>query len=309
MQTETFETPVVLFVFNRPETTRKVFEAIARVRPARLLLVADGPRLGKAGEAESCQKVREIVDRIDWPCEVSKNFADDNLGCQERVISGLDWVFSLVEEAIILEDDCLPDLSFFPFCQELLERYRGDSRIAYISGCNPVQKYLNTNASYYFSRIGGIWGWATWRSEWQLYDRHLENWPKLKSEGALSEIFDQPKAVAFWTSIFDSMYESRGPNTWDYQWLFTCLKNNLITAVASVNLVTNIGFGQGATHTTEEDSRFILPAIPMEFPLRHPTSFIPSRSLDRRRVQDMFAASFFHRMIRKVSRTAARLAP
>jgi hypothetical protein len=223
------------------------------------------------------------------------------------MISGLNWVFCLVEEAIILEDDCLPDASFFPFCQELLERYRGDDRIAYISGCNLVERYLNTNASYFFSQIGGIWGWATWRSEWQRYDRHLSEWPKLRDENMLSEIFDEPKAVAHWTRIFDEMHENRGPNTWDYQWLFTCLKNNSLTAVSSANLVANIGFGQGATHTTQEDARFMLPATPMEFPLRHPSSFIPLRSMDRRRVQDMLSVPLFHRLSRKGRRVAARL--
>lgn len=291
-----FETPVALFVFNRPDTTRRVFEAIAKVRPAKLLLTADGPRPGKAGEAEACQQVREIVTRVDWPCEVSTNFAESNLGCGERMISGLNWVFSLVEEAIILEDDCLPEASFFPFCQELLEKYRGDDRIAYISGCNLIEKYLHTSYSYYFSQIGGIWGWATWRSEWQRYDRHLTDWPKLRDEKILSEIFDEPKAVAYWTQIFDAMYENRGPNTWDYQWLFTCLKNNSLTAVPMVNLISNIGFGQGATHTTKEDTRFMLPAAAMEFPLKHPSSLIPLRSMDRRRIQEMLPLSIPHRV-------------
>ena len=143
----TFETPVALFVFNRPHTTRRVFEAIAKVRPARLLLVADGPRPDRQDEAEACQQVREIIGRVDWPCDIDTNFADSNLGCQERVVSGLDWVFSLVEDAIILEDDCLPDLSFFPFCQDLLKEYRGDSRIAYISGTNLTEKHCKTTAS------------------------------------------------------------------------------------------------------------------------------------------------------------------
>ena len=138
MDSKTFETPVALFVFNRPATTRKIFEAVANVRPAKLLLVADGPRPGKPGESELCQQVRQIIGRVDWPCEVLTNFADKNLGCRERMISGLNWVFSHVEEAILLEDDCLPHPSFFPFCQQLLERYRGDSRVAYISGDNLI---------------------------------------------------------------------------------------------------------------------------------------------------------------------------
>lgn len=306
MQTETLKTPVALFAFNRPHTTRKVFEAVAKVRPARLLLVADGPRQDKLGDAEGCQQVRDIISRVDWPCDVSMNFAASNLGCQERVISGLDWVFSLVEEAIILEDDCLPDLSFFPFCQELLERYRGDNRIASITGTNLTTRYLNNEASYYFSQLGGIWGWATWRSEWQRYDRHLEDWPKLRDERMLSEIFDHPKAVAYWTEIFDAMYENRGPNTWDYQWLYTRLKNNSLNITPSVNLITNIGFGPGATHTAETDSRLTPPTETIEFPLRHPTSFVPLRSMDHRQL-DLSWSSPFQRVSGKIRRVAKRV--
>jgi len=296
-----------MIVFNRPRTTRIVFDAVAKIRPAKLLLIADGPRANQSGEEEQCAQVREIVRAVDWPCELLTNFASSNLGCQERVISGLDWVFSLVEEAIILEDDCLPDLSFFPFCRELLERYRGDSRISYISGTNLVQHYTVTNDSYFFSQIGGIWGWATWRSEWKRYDRHLIDWPELRNENRLAEVFDQPQVVAYWTRIFNLMHENKGPNTWDYQWLYAGLKNNSLTVVPSVNLIRNIGFGEGATHTTEPDARFILPANPMIFPLKHPASFIPSRSLDQRRVQDMISAPLFQRVSTKLRRAARRL--
>jgi len=306
MHAKALATPVALFVFNRPDTTRRVFDAIARIEPRRLLLVADGPRPARAGEAEICRQVREIVSRVDWPCEVGTNFSQHNLGCQERMISGLDWVFSLVEDAIVLEDDCLPDPSFFPFCQELLERYRGDSRIAYISGVNLVGKHLHTADSYFFSEIGGIWGWATWRAEWQRYDRNLTDWPRLKHENALSEIFRDPKAVAFLTRIFDAMHAKTGPNTWDYQWLYTCLKNHSLTAVSSVNLVGNIGFGPEATHTVNEDIRFMLPPVAIEFPLKHPASFIPLRSIDRHRVQDMFSPSIFHRVLKRIRRSAKR---
>ena len=297
---------MVLFVFNRPHTTRRVFEAIAAARPAKLLLIADGPRQNK-GEAEACRQVRDIVSRVDWPCEVFKNFSEINLGCGERVISGLNWAFSLVEEAIILEDDCLPDLSFFPFCQELLERYRGDGRVAYISGSNLLGWYGKPADSYYFSRIGGIWGWATWRSEWQRYDRHLSDWPEIRKRQILEEVFDEPKAVVFWTQIFDVMYENTGPDTWDYQWVYTQLKNNGLAIVPGVNLIANIGFGEGATHTTEEDSRFMLPATSMEFPLRHPSSFIPLRSLDRQRVRDMLPPSVVRRVFKKFKRIVGRL--
>jgi hypothetical protein len=300
MQTKALETAVALFMFNRPETTCRVFDAISRIRPTKLLLIADGPREYKEGEAATCSQVRDIVARVDWPCEVFRNFSETNLGCQERMISGLNWAFSIVEEAIILEDDCLPDLSFFPFCQELLERYRGDSRIAYISGTNLVGKYLRTDDSYFFSEIGGIWGWATWRSKWRSYDRHLDSWPELRNKKMLSEIFNCPRATAYYTQIFDAMYENRGPNTWDYQWLYTCLKNNSLTAVPSVNLISNIGFGPDATHTTKEDARMTPQSAPMKFPLRHPSSFIPLRSMDRHRVQDMISRPILSRMSSKI---------
>jgi hypothetical protein len=305
MQTETLQVPVAFFVFKRPDTTRQVFEAISRVRPAKLLLIADGARQDREGEAEACRQVREIVAHVDWPCEVYRNFAESNLGCQERIISGLDWAFSLVEEAIILEDDCLPDLSFFPFCQELLEKYRGDSRVASISGTNLVEKYLNTEASYYFSQLGGIWGWATWSSQWRRYDRNLRDWPKLREEKWLAEIFDQPRAVAFWTSVFDMMHEHRGPNTWDFQWLYIRLKEDMLTIVPRVNLVANIGFGDGATHTMGSDARFISSASAIEFPLRHPASLVPLRSVDCR-VQKLFEVPILKRIGERIRRIAGR---
>ncbi|MBB5057286.1 hypothetical protein HDF16_001971 [Granulicella aggregans] len=283
-----------------------MFEAIAKVRPNRLLLIADGPRPSKAGEGKACEQVREIVSRVDWPCEVYTNFADTNLGCQERIISGLNWVFSLVEEAIILEDDCLPVPSFFPFCRELLERYRGDSRIAAISGTNLVEQHLNTDSSYFFSQLGGIWGWATWRTEWQRYDRHMEKWPELKRAKALSEVFESSKTVAFWTRIFDDMYENNGRNTWDYQWIYTHLKNNGLTIVPRVNLVTNIGFGQGSTHTSTVDPRLTPPVTAIPFPLIHPPDFIPLRSVDRH-FQNLFAEPLRQKVSRKVRRLARSL--
>jgi hypothetical protein len=302
MQAESFQTPVVMIVFNRPRTTRMVFDAIAKIRPAKFLVVADGPRANKPGELELCAQVREIVRGVDWPCELLTNFADSNLGCQERVISGLDWVFSQVEEAIILEDDCLPDVSFFPFCAELLARYRGDSRVAAISGTNLVEKYLNTDDSYFFSSIGGIWGWATWRSEWQRYDRHLIHWPYNKNQGTLREIFAEPKAVAYWTRIFDQMYDKTGPNTWDYQWLYTCLINHSMTVVPRVNLITNIGFGPDATHTAQVDPSCIVPSRTIAFPLRHPKRMIPSRSIDSRLQEEVFSVPLKQRIVRRIRR-------
>lgn len=306
MQIGALQTPVAFFVFKRPHTTRRVLEAISKARPVKLLLIADGPRPDREGEMEACREVRDIVARIDWPCEVSRNFSDGNLGCGERMISGLNWVFSQVEDAIILEDDCLPDSSFFPYCQELLERYRGDNRIAYISGFNKLERHTRIDDSYYFSQIGGTWGWATWRAEWRRYDHNLSDWPELKKRRMLEEIFDDPRAVKFWASVFDEMHNGTRLDIWDYQWSYTLLKNSSLTIVPRVNLVANIGFGEGATHTTRIDPPSMIPARSMEFPLRHPPTFISMRSLDRSHVQDMLPPSIFRRILNRIRRIPVR---
>jgi hypothetical protein len=300
-----FPVPILFIVFNRPQTTRLVFDRIAGIRPARLLLIADGPRSDRPGEEKLCQEVREIVSAVDWPCDVLTNFAASNLGCCQRIVSGLDWAFSIVEEAVILEDDCFPDKSFFPFCQELLERYRGDSRIAAISGTNLVEKHLTTLDDYYFSRLGGIWGWATWRSRWQGYDRHLRDWPELRRSEALTELFERPREIAYWTRIFDAMFEGRGPGTWDYQWVYTNLFGHRLTVVARVNLVRNIGFKAGATHTNTANPRFMPKSKAIKFPLKHPVGIIPSRSLDQQ-FQELYVPPLFQRIAQRIGRLLDR---
>src|SRR5512139_3287315 len=170
------KTPVAFIIFNRPDTAERVFAEIAKARPPKLLVVADGPRANRSGEAEKCAATRAIIDRVDWDCEVLTNFSDTNLGCKNRVSSGIDWVFEQVPEAIILEDDCLPHPTFFRFCEELLERYRDDERIGMISGDNFQLGQKRTDASYYFSRYNHIWGWASWRRAWRHYDREASAW-------------------------------------------------------------------------------------------------------------------------------------
>jgi len=275
-----FTTPIIFIVFNRPNPTRILFDAIARQRPRRLLIIADGPRLARPGETEDCLAVRDIVTRIDWPCELSTNFAPTNLGCKNRVISGLNWAFSLVEEAIVLEDDCLPDPSFFPFCHELLGRYRDDNRVSMIAGTNFVWRATPLSPSYFFSRMTHIWGWATWRRAWSRYDEHLSQWPAIRASGLLEQALSEPRLTRYWTGMFDQMHGGTGPNTWDYQWAYTNLVHNSLIAVPRTNLITNIGFGADATHTTHPHSHMIVPSMPIEFPLAHPPAMIPMRSLD-----------------------------
>jgi hypothetical protein len=263
-------TPVAFIVFNRPHTTAKVFAAIRQAQPSQLLIIADGPRLDRAGEAENCQQVRAICDRIDWECEVKRNYADVNLGCQKRVASGLDWVFTEVEEAIILEDDCLPHPTFFPFCQELLEKYRSDRRIMAISGDNFQFGLKRTNYSYYFSIYSDTWGWATWRRAWQYNDIDMKLFPTIQAGGWLEDIFNHNRRLKkYWHNIFEDCYAGKS-TTWDYQWVFACMIQSGLTVIPNVNLISNIGFDETATHTTAPDNLANMATEALIFPLVHP---------------------------------------
>jgi hypothetical protein len=264
-------TPVVFLVFNRPDLTERVFKRIAAAKPSTLLLVADGPR--NENDVDACAQVRKIVSRVDWECNVLQNFAETNLGCKQRVASGLDWVFSQVEEAIILEDDCLPSCSFFYFCQILLERYRNDQRVFMISGNNFQFGIDRTKDSYYFSRYAEIWGWATWRRAWHYYDVTMQSWPAFKSAGCMSWVFEHPEERAYWEPYFQGCYDGK-IDTWDYIWFYTCLRQSGLTILPRVNLVSNLGFGPNATHTFDTQSRFAnMPAEELR-EIKHPQNLI-----------------------------------
>ncbi|WP_026840427.1 hemolytic protein HlpA [Citrifermentans bremense] len=275
-------TPVALLVFNRPEATVRVFAAIRKERPSRLLVVADGPRPGRAGEAELCAEVRRIVSEVDWPCRVQHEFSEVNLGCRRRVATGIDWIFEQVEEAIILEDDCLPHPTFFRFCQELLDRYRDDPRVGMISGDNFQFGPTTTGDSYYFSRYFHIWGWATWRDRWQgSYDVALGKWPEVKEEPWFSGLLEDAGEIREWRKNFDLVQSGR-LDTWDYQWVFANWLKRRLCVLPSVNLVSNVGFDACATHTKVAGALSNLRSQAMEFPLRHPREVLRNEDADAR---------------------------
>lgn len=258
------QTPVALMIFNRPDTTTRVFEAIRAARPARLLVVADGPRPDRAGEADQCAAARAVINHIDWNCDVVTNYAETNLGCKRRIASGLDWVFNTVEEAIILEDDCVPHPDFFPFCAALLEKYREDERVMMIAGTNSLLK-LDIPESYLFSRYFSVWGWATWQRAWKNYDVNLGRWGKLGGQKQLEYLFPQRYVVEYLTRSFDAVQSGR-IDTWDYQWSFCCLFNSGLSAVPRVNLISNIG--AGGTHISPSEAK------------SDPNLFMPTYALD-----------------------------
>ena len=263
------KTPVAFLVFNRPDTTKRVFEEIRRAQPPKLLVVADGPRADKPGEAEKCMATRAIIQQVDWPCEVLTNYSDVNLGCKLRISSGLDWIFETAPEAIILEDDCLPHPTFFRFCEELLEKYRDDERVMMISGDNFQFGRKRTNNSYYFSHYTHIWGWASWRRAWKHYDVDMKLWPEIKQGAWIIDRLENKRSAKYWANVFDQVYKGNIA-TWDFQWLFACWLQSGTTILPNVNLISNIGFGSEATHTSINSPFANLRREPMLFPLRHP---------------------------------------
>lgn len=271
-------TPVAFFIFNRPDATERVFAEIARAKPRRLLVVADGPR--STSEAERCFAARAVIEQVDWDCEVLTNFSEVNLGCKRRVASGLDWVFDHCDEAIILEDDCLPHPTLFRYCAELLEKYRGDERVMMISGDSFLGERDTNGYSYYFGYCFHIWGWATWRRAWRHYDVDMKLWPELKETAWLSDILVREDLVNYWRNIFDKVFAG-GFDTWDYQWFYTCWSQHGLAIIPNVNLVRNIGFGEMATHTRDFVSTMAdIPAAEIPFPLRHPQGMLRDREAD-----------------------------
>lgn len=296
-------TAVGFIIFNRPDTTARVFSAIAKARPPKLLVVGDGPRSNRIGEAERVAATRAIIEAVDWPCEVLTNFSETNLGCKRRVSSGIDWIFEQVEEAIILEDDCLPDPSFFRFCQEMLERYRHDQRVGMISGDNFQNGLTRSDDSYSFSRYSLIWGWASWRDRWRhLYDVDMATWPDLRKREWLGTTSFDADEVEHWTRLFDQVFDGR-IDTWDLQWNYANFIGGRVSVIPGVNLISNIGFGVDATHTTRESDMANLPVKAMGFPLKHPLPITADVRSDRH----FFLANFktptlLARVVRRVRR-------
>lgn len=240
-------TAVLFLVFNRLDTTKQVFASIKKAKPPRLYVAADGAREGKEGENTKAQAVRDyIMENIDWECEVKTLFRDSNLGCKMAVSGAIDWFFENEEMGIILEDDILPSQSFFWFCEELLIKYKDDMRVGQISGFNYGYKNKDLKYDYFFSKYGFIWGWASWRRAWNKYDINMKDFNECKKIDIFDNYFSKNKNQQL--NNFESVYTNK-LNTWDYQWSYSRFINNLYAVVPEINLITNIGFGDDATHT------------------------------------------------------------
>lgn len=273
---------VAFLVFNRPDLTARVFAEIRRARPERLFVLADGPRKDHPDDAEKVLGVRSVVEQVDWPCQVERNYSDVNLGCRRRVSSGLDWVFERVENAIILEDDCLPHKAFFSFCTELLERYADDDRVYHITGFCPTRASWRGKTSYCVSHYAIPWGWASWRRAWKFADMEMRNWPTCRDSGRHRTMFGTRKEVKYFEWMWDAAHQGH-LDTWDVQWCLSVLMQGGMVLRPAVNLIRNLGFREDATHTTDPSQGPAECGVEtLEFPLIHPSSLVWEKKLDRR---------------------------
>ena len=273
--------PILFLIFNRPMPTAYVFEKIRAAKPSQLFVAADGPRSDRPSEANLCAEARKIAEQVDWPCDVRVLFRETNLGCTEAVSSAITWFFEQVEMGIVLEDDCLPESTFFPYCAELLARYRDDERVMLVGGTNLFGERKSAVQSYYLSLWGGTWGWASWRRAWSHFDRGIKQWPKVLTAGVMSDLFPLPALRRHWEGIFQRVYDGNLTGAWDYEWLLSCWLQRGYRIVPEVNLITNIGFGFDGTHcTSDQDPLALIPMQPLTFPLRHPPFMLPNVKLE-----------------------------
>jgi hypothetical protein len=275
-----FEIPILLIIYNRPDVLSSVFRIIQEIKPSKIFVAADGPKDNDMLDIAKCNQTRKVVeDNINWNCQVEKLYSDINLGCQLGPAKAIDWFFDNVDKGIILEDDCVADLSFFPFCAELLDKYQDDERIMMISGNNVISKWDN-DASYVFSKIGSCWGWATWKRAWNKFDVHMKLFPKAKENKIFTKIFKDINQAVYRELVCEKTFFKK-IDAWDYAWTFARLHQSGLSIVPNVNLIKNIGFGTDATHTKNPDDKIAKAEVySIDFPLKHPDFILSDDEFD-----------------------------
>ncbi len=280
---------ILFIIFKRVDTTQRVFERIREVQPPRLYVAADGPRIEKEGEAEKCLATREVVENVDWPCEVFHLYREKNLGCGEGVSSAITWFFEHEEEGIILEDDILPHVDFFRYCDDMLEKYRNETHIKCICGSNAFYEDINYSYSYYFSHYMMVWGWATWKRTWKEYDKSLKSIPRDKFQKKVNALPVKKGSKLKAIEIYNVMTSDCPIDTWDYQLTFSIWYHDGLNIIPINNLCKNIGFGHvDAVHTLGNSDKIDNHKVKSCYPLKHPLKIKDSRKLDRITFMEMY---------------------
>lgn len=272
-----YEVPVALIVFKRVELAKKMLACLETIRPRQLFVISDGAREEVPGEREQVEAVRALFENVSWPCEIYRNFAGENMGCDARVPSGIDWVFEQVDRAVILEDDCIPTEDFFRFARETLDRYADHPEVMMVAGSNYMQGYEMENCCCFSARVY-TWGWATWRRAWKYYSEDTSLWEEIKRDGTLARIY--PYRIRHFVTRELDHYYAKGKCPWDYLWWVSCMRRQGLCAVPKVNLISNEGFGEGATHT-QDPGAYDNRTYALSYPLKYPEKVERDRKIDK----------------------------
>lgn len=286
-------------IFNRPDTTRIVFDEIKKQKPKFLYIAADGPRESVPGEKELCEEAKKIVGEIDWDCELKTLFSEKNLGIRQGPPTAINWFFDNVDEGIILEDDCVPDKSFFSFCSIILEKYRDDKRIMQIAGNNFQSGIQRGDGSYYFSKFNHLWGWATWKRAWKMNDDKMTTFPIFKTQNKISDVWDNKHEQKGWLRTLEKMHNGK-LNTWEYPWLYTFWSNSGLCISPNKNLVTNIGFGANATHTKTPSDKLSKLKTESILKITHPTFVLQDKKADEYTYKTVFKKTLLQKIYTKI---------
>lgn len=271
-------TPVTIIIYNRYKNTIKLFDVLKKIEPSQLFVIADGPKENDVEDEKNIMQTRSILDSIDWDCNVTKIYREHNLGLEKNITLGLNEVFSNVQETIILEDDCIPNESFFQFCTELLKHYKDNKEIVQISGTKYIPNEIRYH-SYYYSKYSIEWGWATWKDRWERYDALMEGWPNMRKKKDFRDLFSSNKTYKYWRYIFDNCYKGN-INSWAYKWLYNNLIEHGYSIIPSVNLVENIGVGINSTNTFLSNKKIIQQVKTINYPLIYHDKVIHNNNYD-----------------------------
>ena len=289
--------PILITAWRRVEKLENLLHAIKENKPKKIYFSCDGPRKNNLNDEKLIKNVKESFNKlINWDCEIHKKYNKENLGCRVAMITAINWFFENESEGIILEDDCIPRKEFFPYCAELLQKYRNNHKVWTISGSNFQRGIKRGDGSYYLSKYFHCWGWATWRDRWSKIDSFMSTWPKAKETNSIKSIFPDPLEFKYWNKIFDKFFVRKIPDTWDIEWTYTCFINQGYTIIPNYNLVKNIGFDQEATHTKYSIQN--LPGIDKELilPINHPNFLIQDVLADRFTFYNFYRMNFKKRI-------------
>lgn len=272
-----YKVPVVLIVFKRVRLAEKMLKCLENIQPEKLFVVSDGARERVPGEKEAVDRVRELFEQVSWPCEIYRDYAEKNMGCDARVPSGINWAFEYVDEAVILEDDCIPTKDFFVYAEEMLEKYKEDPRVMMIAGSNCMQGYPVKDCCCFSARTY-TWGWATWKRAWKDYCNDGSAWEEIQRNGTFEKTY--PRRMRHFVKKELDFYYEQQKMPWDYKWWISCMKQEGLCAVPAVNLISNEGFGEDATHT-QDAGAYDGQTYALAFPLKFPQTVKRDRKIDK----------------------------